>query len=56
MLLTLSLDGLRVFVIQELLSGDHALNKKNVAKALEHYKNSAIVALLALEPSDLHKK
>jgi hypothetical protein len=43
-LLTLSLDGLRVFVIQELFSGDQALAKKNVAKALEHYKNSALVA------------
>jgi hypothetical protein len=42
--MSLSLDGLRVFVMQELLSGDLILSKKNVAAALQHYTMSAVVA------------
>jgi hypothetical protein len=43
-LLHLSLDGLRVFVMQELLQGNQVLAKKNVAAALQHYTMSAVVA------------
>jgi hypothetical protein len=43
-LLSLSLDGLRVFVMQEMLQGDLVLAKKNVAAALQHYTMSAVVA------------
>lgn len=43
-LMSLSLDGLRVFVMHELLQGDQVLAKKNVAAALQHYTMSAVVA------------